>query len=51
MGMRIGSSLSTGTSQSSSVNNWQQNQQNIKSLTSALQSGNLSSAQQAYSAL
>ena len=51
MGMRIASSGSAGVSQSSAVNNWQQNQQNFKALTSALQSGDLASAQKAFSAL
>lgn len=51
MGMRVGSSGSTGASQSASVSNWQQNQQNFKALSSALQSGDLAAAQKAFSSM
>ena len=57
MGMGIGSSsagwASQGPSslQSSSVSNWQHKQSGLKALNSALQSGDLASAQSAYSAI
>ncbi len=51
MGMSIGGSTSAGVGQSAAVGNWQQRQQNFSNLTSALQSGNLSAAQQAFSSL
>ena len=51
MGMRIGGTGGASASQSASVSNWQQSQQNFKSLTSALQSGDLASAQKAYASL
>lgn len=49
MGMRINGSASTD--QSSTISNWQQRQQNVKSMMSAIQSGDLSAAQKAYAAL
>jgi hypothetical protein len=51
MGMRVGGSSAAGASQSASISNWQQNQQNIKALFSALKSNDLSGAQQAFAAL
>ena len=51
MSMSIGSSFSLAASQSASVSSWQQQQQDLKALTSALQSGNLPAAKQAYAAL
>ena len=52
MGMRVsGSSYSAASQGTSSVNNWQQRRQAMSSLTDAMQSGNLSSAKQAYSTL
>jgi hypothetical protein len=51
MGMRIGASGSAAAGQGSSVSAWQQSQQSFKNLTSTLQSGNLSGAQQAFSNL
>lgn len=51
MGMRIGGGQQAWSSQSSSVNNWQQRQQNFKALGSALQSGDLAGAQQAFATL
>jgi ribosomal protein S20 len=40
-----------GASQSASISNWQQNQQNFKALSSALQSGDLAAAQKAFSSM
>ena len=51
MGMRIGGGQQAWSSQSSSVNNWQQRQQNFKALGSALQSGDLAGAQQAFASI
>ena len=51
MGMNIGSAGAAGMSPSSSVNNWQQRQQNFAALSSALQSGDLGAAQKAYSSI
>jgi hypothetical protein len=51
MGMRVGGSSPTETTQSTSVANWQQRQQTFQDMMSALQSGNLSGAQQAFGAL
>jgi hypothetical protein len=51
MGMRIPSSGAVGSSQSVSVSNWQQRQQNFKDLFSAVQSGDLSGAQKAFAGL
>ena len=49
MGMRIGgASPTTETSQSTSVANWQQRQQSFQDMMSALQSGDLSAAQQSF---
>lgn len=51
MGMRISGPSPAGASQSTSVANWQQRQQSFQDMISALQSGNLSGAQQAFGAL
>ncbi len=51
MGMRVGNSNAAGAMQSSGVSNWQQRQQSFKSLSSALQSGDLGAAQTAFSSL
>ncbi len=51
MGMRIGGGQQAWSSQSSSVSNWQQRQQNFKALGSALQSGDLTGAQQAFATI
>ncbi len=51
MGMRIGGGQQAWSSQSSSVNNWQQRQQNFKALGSSLQSGDLAGAQQAFATI
>ena len=51
MGMSIQSVAATGASQSVGATKWQQQQQNFKSLTNALQSGDLAGAQQAFSSL
>ncbi len=51
MGMGIQAVGATGSTQSVAVTQWQQQQQNFKNLTAALQSGNLASAQQAFSTL
>ena len=51
MGMRVGGPSSAAPQQSSSVNNWQQRQNTINSLTSALSAGNLSAAQNAFATL
>jgi len=51
MGMRIGGASSAGAGQGTGAANWQQNQQNFKSLASALSSGDLASAQKAYASL
>jgi len=52
MGMHIGSSYaSMGAQPMSSTSLWQQRQQNMGALKSALQSGDLSSAQSAFSAM
>lgn len=50
MGMRI-SSGNTGMAQMGGVQNWQQKRQDFKKLESALQSGDLSSAQQAFATM
>ena len=52
MGMRVGGSSVNWSSQqtSSSVNGWQQRQQGVKDLFSALSTGNLAGAQKAYAA-
>ena len=51
MGMRVGSSGAAAGMQGSAVSNWQQRQQSFKDLNAALQSGDLASAQKAYSGL
>ncbi len=51
MGMRIGGGQQAWSSQSSSVSNWQQRQQNFKALGSALQTGDLTGAQQAFATI
>ena len=52
MGMRIGGAGNAWASQqSTAINNWQQRQQNFKSLKSALQTGDLTAAQQAFAAI
>ncbi|MEI6804607.1 MAG: hypothetical protein WCK83_15725 [Burkholderiales bacterium] len=51
MGMRIGSAGTDWARESSSVGNWQQRQQNFKSLNTALQAGDLTAAQQAFAAM
>lgn len=50
MGMRI-SSGNTGMAQMGGVQNWQQKRQEFKKLETALQSGDLSSAQQAFATM
>jgi DNA-binding FadR family transcriptional regulator len=42
---------STSTTQSAAATQWQQQQQNFKNLSTALQSGNLAAAQQAFSTM
>ena len=49
--MSIGSSSAALASQSSSVNGWQQKHSNFQSLKTALQSGDLTAAQNAFSAI
>ena len=49
MGMSIGNTWNTGTAAAAS--GWQERQQNFKALSSAIQSGQLGAAQQAYTAL
>jgi len=51
MGMRIGSSSPAVASQGAGAANWQQRQQGFKDLLAAVQSGDLSAAQKAYSGL
>ncbi|MBI1395885.1 MAG: hypothetical protein GC151_07880 [Betaproteobacteria bacterium] len=51
MGMRIPASSAAGAGQAAAVSNWQQRQQNFKSLVSAVQSGDLGGAQKAYASL
>lgn len=51
MGMRIGSAASSATSQTTSVANWQQRQQNFGEMMSAVQSGDLAAAQQSFRSL
>jgi hypothetical protein len=51
MGMRIGNSAAAGTTQSVGASNWQQRQQSVKDVMSALQAGDLSSAQKAFGTL
>ena len=47
MGMKIGGSSASWSPQASSVSNWQQKQQGMKDLFSALKAGDLASAQKA----
>lgn len=51
MGMRIGSSDGVRSTQTAAIAAWQQRQQGFKNLMSAVQSGDLASAQKAYAAL
>ncbi len=51
MGMRVHGAGTDLAHESSSVGNWQQRQQNFKSLNSALQAGDLAAAQQAFAAI
>jgi DNA-binding FadR family transcriptional regulator len=51
MGMRVDSSTSTSATQGAAIAGWQQKQQNFKDLFSAIQSGDMSSAQNALKAL
>jgi soluble cytochrome b562 len=48
MVMQVNGSSSTAANQNPAIANWQQRQQDFKSLMSALQSGDLSAAQSAY---
>jgi hypothetical protein len=51
MGMRVSSSSPAVATQSTSVGNWQQRQQSFQDTLSALNSGDLSAAQQSFSSL
>lgn len=51
MGMPISSVSSASAAQLSGANAWQQRRQDFQALSQALQSGNLSAAQQAFSSL
>ena len=51
MGMRISSSSGVSSGQSVATANWQQRQQGFKNLMSAVQSGDLASAQKAFAAI
>ena len=51
MGMRIGNSGAASQTQGSGVASWQARQQSFQQLTSALQSGDIGAAQQAFSGL
>ncbi len=51
MGMRVSDGGSSGAGQSASAAGWQQKQQSFKALTSALKSGDLAAAQQAFSSI
>jgi len=51
MGMRIGGSGAAWASQNNSVGNWQQRQQNMKALGTALQGSDLAAAQTAFAAI
>lgn len=51
MGMRIGQSAFASTTQGVGASSWQQRQQGIKNLMSALQAGDMGSAQQAFGSL
>jgi hypothetical protein len=49
--MRVSGSSPAGASQNTSVGNWQQRQQSFQDTLSALQSGDLSAAQQSFKSL
>ena len=51
MGMQIGDSSVVSPLQTSGAANWQERRQSFQQLTSALQSGDINSAKQAFSAL
>jgi hypothetical protein len=51
MGMRVGGSGYSNAAQSAGVSNWQQRQQGVKTMFSAIQSGDLAAAQKSYAAL
>jgi|GEM_PF-6373837 len=51
MGSRIGGWSGASAAQSVAVSNWQQRQQGVSALNSALTAGDLKAAQQAYSGL
>jgi len=51
MGMKVGGSSASWGPQASSVNNWQQKQQGLKDLFSALKAGDLASAQKAMASV
>jgi hypothetical protein len=51
MDMSVATTGTASAAQSSALSNWQQRQQGFKDLTSALQSGDLASAQKAFAAL
>jgi hypothetical protein len=51
MGMRVGRTEAAAGSQGAGAAQWQQRQQGVKDLMSALKSGDLSAAQQAFSGL
>jgi len=51
MGMRVGGSGANWANQSNAVGNWQQRQQNMKALGTALQGGDLAAAQQAFATI
>ena len=51
MGMRVGGSGTAWANQSNAVGNWQQRQQNMKALGTALQGGDLAAAQQAFATI
>ena len=51
MGMRVGGPGAAWAGQNNSVGNWQQRQQNMKALSSALQGTDLAAAQQAFAAI
>ena len=51
MGMRIGGAAQAGATQGTGAAQWQQRQQGVKDLMAALQSGDLATAQKAWSGL
>lgn len=51
MGMRIGNSSPSASTQSVGSGQWQQRQQGVKDLLAALQGGDLSAAQKAFAAI